>query len=367
MQDLVDAICKPPASEEGGASYEHDRVPELLGLIGRRNLRAPESSSARPETHATAQPQSSGPGHGEGSEPFGPRCDDSQLRLHRETAYPYGDPLAREAFARSPREEQASAMQARESAPESPAAACAHARPAYRADGETAVDNYPGSAVSGPPDGRPFSLQPRGPRCVDIAGVAGAVLLAALAAVGYYALSASNTTIHPTVVADNAVAAKASAADQTGDGEQLNQQPANTSWSDQPKNVRTFTIRPDVGAAERSAAELNTSATTRAHPNAHERREVGATSTSAAAFSDPQSAPSTSPASRASRNVGEQEKVRTSAAPPQVATRDAGIACQASAGSGGYWAWRMIDGRKCWYEGKPGMSKDICAGSDRAE
>src|ERR1700739_307731 len=23
----------------------------------------------------------------------------------------------------------------------------------------------------------------------------------------------------------------------------------------------------------------------------------------------------------------------------------------------GYWSWRLIDGRKCWYEGKPTLSK----------
>jgi hypothetical protein len=23
----------------------------------------------------------------------------------------------------------------------------------------------------------------------------------------------------------------------------------------------------------------------------------------------------------------------------------------------GYWSWRLIDGRKCWYEGKPLLSK----------
>jgi hypothetical protein len=33
--------------------------------------------------------------------------------------------------------------------------------------------------------------------------------------------------------------------------------------------------------------------------------------------------------------------------------------CSASTPSGahGYWSWRMIDGRKCWYEGKPMLSK----------
>jgi hypothetical protein len=31
--------------------------------------------------------------------------------------------------------------------------------------------------------------------------------------------------------------------------------------------------------------------------------------------------------------------------------------CSVSAGSHGYWSWRMIDGRKCWYEGKPMLSR----------
>ena len=25
----------------------------------------------------------------------------------------------------------------------------------------------------------------------------------------------------------------------------------------------------------------------------------------------------------------------------------------------GYWSWRLIDGRKCWYEGKPSVSKSL--------
>lgn len=31
--------------------------------------------------------------------------------------------------------------------------------------------------------------------------------------------------------------------------------------------------------------------------------------------------------------------------------------CSASTGAHGYWSWRLIDGRKCWYEGKPNLSK----------
>ena len=123
MRDVVDAICEPLRSEDNRASFEHDRVPELLRPIGQRDLVAPETSSARAGIGASAQPQSSGLGDisaslGQRSEPFGPWRDDSKLRCRRETAYPYGDPLAAEALARSPRRQQVSARQARESAPE---------------------------------------------------------------------------------------------------------------------------------------------------------------------------------------------------------------------------------------------------------
>jgi hypothetical protein len=33
--------------------------------------------------------------------------------------------------------------------------------------------------------------------------------------------------------------------------------------------------------------------------------------------------------------------------------------CSAEAGKQGAWAWRMIDGRKCWYEGKPMLSRSL--------
>ena len=33
--------------------------------------------------------------------------------------------------------------------------------------------------------------------------------------------------------------------------------------------------------------------------------------------------------------------------------------CSAAKRPGGYWSWRMIDGRKCWYEGKPMLSKSL--------
>lgn len=42
-----------------------------------------------------------------------------------------------------------------------------------------------------------------------------------------------------------------------------------------------------------------------------------------------------------------------------IATAFAKQQCGASmpANSHGYWSWRLIDGRKCWYEGKPMLSK----------
>jgi hypothetical protein len=39
------------------------------------------------------------------------------------------------------------------------------------------------------------------------------------------------------------------------------------------------------------------------------------------------------------------------------ATAEAKQTCSATAGAGSYWSWRLIDGRKCWYEGKPMLSK----------
>lgn len=41
--------------------------------------------------------------------------------------------------------------------------------------------------------------------------------------------------------------------------------------------------------------------------------------------------------------------------------------CSASmpSGSHGYWSWRLIDGRKCWYEGKPMLSKSSLEWSAR--
>lgn len=43
-----------------------------------------------------------------------------------------------------------------------------------------------------------------------------------------------------------------------------------------------------------------------------------------------------------------------------VTSEAAAIECSAERlqSGKGYWSWRMIDGKKCWYPGQPGMSKD---------
>src|ERR1700744_2481138 len=40
--------------------------------------------------------------------------------------------------------------------------------------------------------------------------------------------------------------------------------------------------------------------------------------------------------------------------------------CNVESGKGGYWSWRMIDGRKCWYEGKPMLSKAMLEWPDKS-
>jgi hypothetical protein len=42
-----------------------------------------------------------------------------------------------------------------------------------------------------------------------------------------------------------------------------------------------------------------------------------------------------------------------------VTSEAAAIECSAEPQSGkGHWSWRTIDGKKCWYPGRPGISKD---------
>jgi hypothetical protein len=346
MRDLVDAICIPPPSEDKRASFEHDRVPELLRLIGQRDLVAPERSA--PQTPSAARAHAwptykTAAGDNPGADVSGSPDKHPLLWWPQVSG---GVSLVIVGIAGSLR---------------------AYAWPAYQGKGMPPDDN-PGAEFSGPPDKQPFlwSLRVPGGVGLTIAGIAGSVLIGAFAAVSYYALSALNTTDPAPVIAYSGIEPKATAVAQNDSGEARNEQGPKTFGSDQPIKVRTVTIRPDVGAANLSAAEtstsvesqLSTSAVPRAYPNSGERRDVGAASATAPAFSDLRSEPNIPPASHVGTNADAQKNVRASAARPQVATRSGGIACQIAPGAGGHWTWRLIDGRKCWYEGRSVISKD---------
>ncbi|HLG82146.1 MAG TPA: hypothetical protein VKY22_14105 [Bradyrhizobium sp.] len=45
--------------------------------------------------------------------------------------------------------------------------------------------------------------------------------------------------------------------------------------------------------------------------------------------------------------------------PIQAAQAKQQCSAAASSDQHGYWSWRIIDGRKCWYEGKPMLSKSL--------
>jgi hypothetical protein len=46
---------------------------------------------------------------------------------------------------------------------------------------------------------------------------------------------------------------------------------------------------------------------------------------------------------------------------------EAVITCQMSRGDGGHWAWRLIEGRKCWYRGDRGLSRSRLRWASRDE
>ena len=44
---------------------------------------------------------------------------------------------------------------------------------------------------------------------------------------------------------------------------------------------------------------------------------------------------------------------------PQAEAKQQCSAAMPSSSNGKWWSYRIIDGRKCWYEGKPGLSKAL--------
>jgi hypothetical protein len=369
MRVLVDPTYERPRSEEVGENPQYDPLRELLGLVEPRNLPGSAKSSTRTSVRAPAQERSGEPPRG--SALLGERALSSrgrygsELRRRPETSHSYSDPPVRETFARSPRQEGATTTQARMSAPASASTARANLQPAQQTYRKITAENCPSSNVSHPAEKNSFFGLPRMPRRVDlaIAGLAGSVFIGSLGAAGYFALSASSTNPQAPLIADNAP--QTPVTDQSDYGEDLNQQPANASWADQPTKVRTVSIRSDSEVANTSAGESSkdaqsapgTSVIPGARVDARERSQVATASAPTAPISEFQSEPNI-PASGPDTTVDGQKSVRTSGVRPQVEVRNGVVACQASAGRGGHWAWRIIDGRKCWYGGKAGMSKN---------
>jgi hypothetical protein len=48
---------------------------------------------------------------------------------------------------------------------------------------------------------------------------------------------------------------------------------------------------------------------------------------------------------------------------PQAEAKQQCSTAMPSSSNGKWWSYRIIDGRKCWYEGKPGLSKNLLAWS----
>jgi hypothetical protein len=74
---------------------------------------------------------------------------------------------------------------------------------------------------------------------------------------------------------------------------------------------------------------------------------------------------SSSPAAAVSERAHHEKTPGTqtaniSAQSKPVRTSVKAVACQTSKSAGhGLWAWRVIDGRKCWYEGAVGMDRSL--------
>jgi hypothetical protein len=50
---------------------------------------------------------------------------------------------------------------------------------------------------------------------------------------------------------------------------------------------------------------------------------------------------------------------------PQAEAKQQCSAAMPSSSNGKWWSYRIIDGRKCWYEGKPGLSKNLLGWSEK--
>lgn len=50
---------------------------------------------------------------------------------------------------------------------------------------------------------------------------------------------------------------------------------------------------------------------------------------------------------------------------PQAEAKQQCSAAMPSGSNGKWWSYRIIEGRKCWYEGKPGLSKNLLGWAEK--
>lgn len=274
-------------------------------------------------------------------------------RLHAEAGYPRGDPLPHGESARSLQRVQVPIGQA----PEPAQQPCLDEDIADRTFARQANET---SAT------RLLLLNLQAPRRLAlVAGAVGLLLVPALGVLGYQWLSKLNSAGSAPVPVMNTVVEKTLSAGEVLSGEKRLDRSANTSPIDQPKKVRIVTFRRHGGAVSTPASGFTLGE--RSNLDAFAVGPINLSPVDAAdgeAAGIPtsphleQSKSISSAASSAVQTIDNQDVSRAAAMPAPDSVRNRKIPCQSAAGRGGHWAWRIIDSRKCWYEGKAGMSKN---------
>jgi hypothetical protein len=271
-----------------------------------------------------------------------------EQRLHAKAGYLHGDPLRYSESARSPRREQVAIGRAPETADEDIA---------ERAFVRQAEES---------PAASPVSANSQGSRRVALVAGAIGLLVPALGFLGYQQLSKEYTGGPAPALTKNVIEEKTVAAGQALSGAKRLDRSASTSPTDQPKKVRIVAFRPHGGATNTPASDFTLGAGADLEAFA-----AGSADLSPVDTADGEAARIPAPlhlerskliafgaSSGAGQIIDNHEASRAGAMSTADSARNRKIECRAAAGRGGHWAWRIIDSRKCWYEGKAGMSKD---------
>jgi hypothetical protein len=121
-------------------------------------------------------------------------------------------------------------------------------------------------------------------------------------------------------------------------------QPAEGGEQGAPAPAKDAAIAPKAGASAAKSSE--------ATGTAGDRRDAKSDPSGDQGVEPPDQHRKPTPSARLSINPSSREG--------DVPASVKAVACQTSSPAGrGHWAWRLIDGRKCWYEGAVGMDKSL--------